>query len=185
MASPRGRLPAPQHHGNKGGWGHLASLGPLKVPAVEVNRFPCGSGGLGPSGSTAELYTRCQPQQKSGGAAGTLSHSLAPREGRGSRGRPRSRFRGKSEAEGREGVERKEEGRESQGKEKLDRGREECQGQRGRVPGLELGHGGSLRASRVFTNEGSKKEKRGRKGRPIPCWEKFSSSPPQQGGRQE
>lgn len=32
------------------------------------------------------------------------------------------------------------------------------------MPGLASGHGGSLRASRVFTNEGSKKEKRGLKG---------------------
>lgn len=29
--------------------------------------------------------------------------------------------------------------------------------------------------------KGPKKKKRGWKGRPIPCWEKFSSSPPQQG----
>lgn len=36
---------------------------------MEVNRFPCGSGGTGPSGSTAELHTRCQPQQKSGGSS--------------------------------------------------------------------------------------------------------------------
>lgn len=39
------------------------------------------------------------------------------------------------------------------------------QGKGGRVPGLESGRGGSLWASRVFTNEGSKKEKRGWKGR--------------------
>lgn len=37
-------------------------------------------------------------------------------------------------------------------------------GGEGRVRGLESGHGGSLGASRFFTNEGSKKEKRGLKG---------------------
>ena len=47
--------------------GNVASHGLLKVPVGEVNRFPCGSEGTGPSGSTAELYTRRQPQQKSGG----------------------------------------------------------------------------------------------------------------------
>lgn len=66
---PEQALPAPLGPGHKGGWGHLASLGPLKVPAVEVNRLPCGSGGMGPSGSTAELHTRRQPQQKSGGSS--------------------------------------------------------------------------------------------------------------------
>lgn len=54
------------------------------------------------------------------------------------------------------------------------------------VPGLESGHGGSLRASRVFTNEGSKKEKRGLEGQADPLLEKrpreeHGASPPQQG----
>ena len=41
-------------------------------------------------------------------------------------------------------------------------------GEGGRVPGLESGHGGSLWASRVFTNEGSKKEKKGLEGQADP-----------------
>lgn len=41
-------------------------------------------------------------------------------------------------------------------------------GEGGRCQALESGPGGSLRASRVFTNEGSKKEKRGLEGQADP-----------------
>lgn len=84
--------------------------------------------------------------------------------------RPR-KVKGQTQWEVRSPSKRKETGREPEKRgrgnrgERLDRGGgEECQGEGGRVPGLASGHGGSLRASRVFTNEGSKKEKRGLKG---------------------
>lgn len=52
------------------------------------------------------------------------------------------------------------------------------------MPGLESGLGGSLGASRVFSNEGSKKEKRDLEGRPIPLGkgpsEELNSFPPHQ-----
>lgn len=55
------------------------------------------------------------------------------------------------------------------------------------MPGLDSGHGSSLRASRVFTNEGSKKEKRELGGQANPLLEKrpreeHSSAPPEHGG---
>lgn len=81
------------------------------------------------------------------------------------------RSRGCREKRGRKGEQREAEARWGMG-----RGMSGWEG--GRVPGLESGHGGSLWASRVFTNEGSKKEKRGWKDRLIPYWEKLSSSLP-------
>lgn len=46
------------------------------------------------------------------------------------------------------------------------------------MPGLESGHGGSLGASRVFTNEGSKKEKRGLKAQANSAGEKAQGGVP-------
>lgn len=53
----------------------------LKVPAGKANRFPRGWGGRGhgPSGSTLSSTRVVNRSRRVGGAAGTLSHSLAPR----------------------------------------------------------------------------------------------------------
>lgn len=136
---------------------------------------------MGSAGSTAEPHTRRQPQQKSGGSSRDLKPQPGTKGGaEGGQGADLGqvtgrgrRWRGYREKRGRKGE--------------LDGGGwGGCRGE-GRVPGLDSGHGGSLRASRVFTNEGSKKEKRELEGQADPLLEKrpreeHSSAPPKHGG---
>lgn len=121
---------------------------------------------MGPPGSTAELHTRCQPQQKSEGS------SRDPEPQPGTKGGQRRQRKVKGEVRSsRRRKDRERELREKRkGEQKEDTGQ---RGGKGTVRGLESGHGGSLGASRFFTNEGSKKKKNGgSKGRPTPCWGK-------------
>lgn len=160
----------------------------LKVPATEVKDSPVALGAWAPRAVQLSPTRVVNRSRRVGGAAGTLSHRLAPRE------RQREV---KGQIQGQVGSHRERKEVERMRREKRKKGRAEGRrswteweredvGVRAGVPGLESGHGGSLRASRVFTNEGSKKEKRGLERQADPLLEKrsreeHSSSPPQQG----
>lgn len=113
---------------------------------------------MGP-GAVQLSSTRVVNRSRVGGAAGTLSHSLGTQ---GAVGGQRTDMRG-SQRGHREKRLRKGRGKKKQTKKRKNQeqrkeaGEDEGEG----CQALESGPRGSLQASRVFTNEGSKKEKRG------------------------